>query len=83
MGRLFKTDQETEEQFEARRTKVRNAFITTVRVTGESGEVITGHGEGFFDSQLFPEQIATIEYDTTFSPASILKYTPNDRALCF
>jgi hypothetical protein len=79
-ARLFKTDTETNEQFQERVTQVRNAFITTVRITGVNGEVTTGHGEDFFDSPLLPERILSIYYDTSFGPTAILKYTPSDRA---
>lgn len=83
IGRFFKTENETEGQFQERCTAARNAFVTTVRVTAENGEVVTGHGEGFFDSQLMPEAIASITLDTGFSPTAILKYTPTDRATIF
>jgi hypothetical protein len=60
VGRFFKTEEETQQQFEARCTQTKDAFITTVQVAGENGEVVTGHGEGFFDSQLLPERIVSI-----------------------
>lgn len=60
--------------------QVRNAFITTVRITGMNGEVFTGHTEDFFDSPLLPDKILSILYDTSFGPTAILKYTPSDRA---
>jgi hypothetical protein len=78
IAKLFKTDTETTEQFLERLRQVRNAFITTVRII--NGEVITGHGEDFFDSPLLPERILSISYDTSFGPTAILKYTPLDRA---
>ncbi len=77
--RLLKEPSETSEQFATRVSNARNAFITTVRVTALNGEIVTGHGENFFDSSLIPEQIVSISYDTSFSPAAILKYTPSDR----
>jgi hypothetical protein len=54
-----------------------------VRITGVNGEVITGHGEDFFDSPMLPERILSISYDTNFGPTAILKYTPSDRANVF
>src|SRR5216684_3385758 len=76
---LSQTASETPDQFAARVSNVRNAFTTTVRVTALNGEVVTGHGESFFDSALIPERIVSISYDTSFSPVALLKYTPSDR----
>ena len=78
-SRLFGTDNETNEQFEERLAKNRDAFITTLTVTGVDGKVVSGHGEDFFASELMPENIASIAYDTSFSPTALLKYTPTDR----
>jgi len=78
--RLSRGEQETAEAFNARVVQVRNAFITTVRITGANGQLVTGHGEAFFDSPLLPERIVSIMYDTSFGPSAILKYTPSDRA---
>lgn len=80
---FWKTENETQEQFEARCQQVTNAFITTVQIRGANAEVVTGHGEKFFDSGLLPEQIISIEYDTAFSPKAQLNFTPNDRATVF
>jgi hypothetical protein len=80
LPRLSRTEQESAEAFNARVTAVRDAFITTVRITGANGQVVTGHGEDVFDSPLLPERIVSISYDTSFSPTAILKYTPSDRA---
>jgi len=83
VARLWKTENEAQEQFEARRRRVKDAFITTVRIKGTNAEVVTGHGEVFFDSGLLPETIASVEYDTAFSPKAQLNFTPNDRASAF
>lgn len=77
---LYATPQESAEQFKSRTATVQNAFITTVTVTGKNGEVVSGHGEAFFDSPLLPERIQAIAYDTGFTPNAVLKYTPLDRA---
>jgi hypothetical protein len=80
VSKFFQTTEETPEQFQVRCTNVKNAFITTVSITGENGNVVTGHGDSFFDSPLLPERISSILYDTSFSPNAQLKFTPNDRA---
>lgn len=77
---LYKLDNETEGEFQERRKKVLDAFVTTVRIQGFDNEVVTGHGESFFNSGLLPERILSIEYDTAFSPKAVLDFTPNNRA---
>ncbi len=83
VSRFWKTEQETQRQFEDRCTVATNAFVTTVQVKGANAETVTGHGESFFDSGLLPEQIISIEYDTAWSPKAQLNFTPNDRAAVF
>ncbi len=80
---LDQTAGETPEAFQDRRTRVRDAFITTVRITGFDNEMVTGHGESIFDSGLLPERIMSIEYDTVFSPKAQLNITPNNRVVLF
>ncbi|HXJ95267.1 MAG TPA: hypothetical protein VMT20_20695 [Terriglobia bacterium] len=58
----------------------KNAFITTVVITGSNGEVVTGQGEVFFDTTILPERIESIVYDTSIVPNAVLKITPTDRA---
>jgi hypothetical protein len=80
---FWKTEEESREQFEGRCKRAKDAFITTVQITGANAEVVTGHGESFFDSGLLPERIVSIEYDTAFSPKAQLNLIPNDRASVF
>jgi len=80
---LSRTAQESREDFDHRVSEVRDAFITTITVTGADGQAVTGHGESFFDSELLPTRIESILFDTSFSPNAILKYTPADRATVF
>src|SRR5262249_55417799 len=69
--------------FQMRYVRVKNAFITTVMITGINGDVISGHGENFFDSPLIPEHVKSILYDTSFSPNTQLQHTPTDRVSVF
>lgn len=80
---LAQAENETPQQFDGRAQRVRDAFVTTVQIKGQNAEVVTGHGESFFDSGLLPERIISIEYDTAFSPKAQLNFTPNDRASVF
>lgn len=83
VSRFWKTENETQEQFQNRCKQAKEAFITTVQIKGANAEVVTGHGESFFDSGLLPERIISIEYDTGFSPNALLKFMPVDRASVF
>lgn len=74
---------EAPDAFQQRQLKVQNAFITTARITGFNNETVTGHGEGVFDSDLLPERIMSIEYDTTFSPKAQLNTIPNNNVILF
>jgi hypothetical protein len=78
---LKQTADETPEAFQERRNRVRDAYITTARITGFDNEMVTGHGESIFDSALLPERIMSIEYDTVFSPMANLNVTPNNRVV--
>jgi hypothetical protein len=83
LATLTQTATETPETFQERRNRVRDAFITTARITGFDNEMVTGHGESIFDSALLPERIMSIEYDTIFSPKAKLNATPNNRVVLF
>jgi hypothetical protein len=80
---LTQTAGETAEAFQERRNRVRDAYITTARITGFDNEMVTGHGESIFDSALLPERVMSIEYDTVFSPKAQLNIVPNDRVVLF
>jgi hypothetical protein len=68
---FWKTEQETDEQFQERCTRWKDAFVTTMQVKGFNNEVVTGQGETFFDSGLLPERLLSVEYDTSFSPKAL------------
>jgi hypothetical protein len=56
---------ESPADFDARKDRVRDACRTTITVTGtRNNEAVVGHGEGFLDSSIIPEKIATIYFDT-------------------
>ena len=73
---LVQQENETFEHFQKRRTGVRDAFMTTITVTGTYGENITGHGETFLDSAIIPEKISKIYFDTKTRAAALLSFTP-------
>lgn len=80
VGQLSQMDGETPEQYEQRRTLVKNAFITTLLITGQNGQVVAGHGEAMFDSPLVPERIDSVLFDTAVSPKAQLNHNPPDQA---
>jgi hypothetical protein len=50
LSHLFQTEKETTEEFQSRCVNVENVFVTTVRISGFNGEIVTGHGEVFFEA---------------------------------
>ena len=62
---------ETPEQFQERRTRVANAFVTTVNITGSNNEIVSGSGENFLASENIPENILTVFYTTIGGPSAI------------
>jgi hypothetical protein len=71
---------ETNEQFEQRRIRVRDAYVTAVIINGANGDVVTGHAGDIFDEPIMPDRIVSITYDTTFSPRTNINYVPTDVA---
>src|SRR5262249_22808972 len=60
LGRLAPLPAEKSDQFDDRKTRVANAFTTTVNITGTiSNEVVSGQGEEFFDNPNIPDDIKT------------------------
>jgi hypothetical protein len=62
---------ESPEQFHERRTRVANAFVTTVNVTGSNNEVVSGSGEHFLASDNIPDNILTVFYTTIAEPNAV------------
>ena len=50
LSHLFQTEKETTEEFQSRCVNVENVFVTTVRISGVNGEIVTGHEEVFFEA---------------------------------
>jgi hypothetical protein len=71
LNRLAQQPHETEAQFQERRTRVANAFVTTVNVTGSNNEIVSGSGEHFLASENIPDRIVTVFYTTLAGPNAI------------
>jgi hypothetical protein len=81
LAQLVQEQNESPEQFQERRTRVARAFVTTVSVTGENGEVVTGEGDDFLDSVNIPERILSIFYSTvTALSVTFPGFVPQSRA---
>lgn len=62
---------ELPDQFQERRARVTNAFVTTVNVTGPNNEIVTGSGEHFLASENIPDTILTVFYTTIAGPNAV------------
>jgi len=71
LGQLTQLPTESAEQFETRRTRVANAFVTTVNITLASSEIITDSSEHFVTSENVPDNIVTVFFTTIAGPSAI------------
>jgi len=76
---LIQQPTESNEQFQDRRTRVANTFITIVTVTGSNNEAVIESGEHFLASDNIPDKILTVFYSTITGPNSIGIATPPNR----
>jgi hypothetical protein len=68
LNQLSQQPEESPEQFQHRRARVADAFVTTVNVTGVNNEIVSGSGEHFLASENIPENILTVFYTTLAGP---------------
>ena len=59
---------ETESDFEARRKRVFDAFVTSMTAQGTNGEVAHGNNEAFLEDSNLPEQLLSIFFSTKSVP---------------
>ncbi len=78
LAQQFRTPQESEEQFEARKKLIENAFVTSVVITGQNHEVITANNEDIFEKEYMPTVIKSILYTTRSVPNAVLNHFPGD-----
>lgn len=65
LNALVQQSNETSAEFQNRRTRVENAFTTTVNITGVNNQLVTGQTDDFLDSINIPGRILTVYYTTT------------------
>ena len=70
---LVQQPAESPDQFQERRVRVENSFVTTVNITGANKEVVSGSGEHFLSSgnRNIPDKILTVFYTTIAGPGAI------------
>lgn len=80
---LTKLPEESDTDFDTRKTRVTNAFVTSVTITAETGEIITGNNEDIFHEAFLPTAIKYVLYSTSSVPNAVLNHLPEDRIVVF
>jgi hypothetical protein len=83
MSGLSQMTNETADAFRERRTKVFNAFVVSVTITAENGQVLTGNNERVLDETNLPSQIKSVFYSTHTVPHAVLSHLSQDRLTLF
>lgn len=73
---------ETKEQFEERRTRVHNSFVTSVTVHTTNGVMLTGNEESFLEPDNLPDNIRSVFFSTS-SPLVPLGFKPTCSIVVF
>lgn len=68
---LARQPTETAEDFEARKTRVYNSFVTSMTITRINGGMVHGNNESFLDEANLPDQIRAILFSTSAVPATL------------
>ena len=74
---------ETEQDFKQRKASAYNAFVVSVTISAENGEMLTGNKEEIFDDVNFPARLRSVFYSTQSVPSAVLNHVPQDRAMLF
>jgi hypothetical protein len=80
---LFRQEKETEEEFVQKKKRITDAFVVSVTIAGENGELLTGNREEVFDELNLPSEIKSILYSTQSVPNAVLGHLPSDRIVLF
>lgn len=80
---LTKLPTEDDDQFEARKKRVRDALVTLVSITAPDGEMVTGNTRDFFDSVAIPERVQSVVIDTSNAPKAALNFAPTNNVSVF
>lgn len=74
---------ETEEQFDARKKRVSDAFVVSMTVKGAGGELSHGNNEAFLDETNLPYEIQSIFFSTSSVHQAVLNFLPTCRIVMF
>jgi hypothetical protein len=74
---------ESEEEFNARKIRVRNSFVTAMTITQPNGEYAHGNNSSFLDEDNLPGQVRSILFDTSTVPRADINYSPVNRITVF
>ena len=83
LSTLLQTPNETPTDFADRKAKVSNAFVTSVTITAENEEVLTGNRLEIFDDPNFPSRLKSVFYSTLSVPQAVLSYLPQNCTTLF
>ena len=79
LASLSKAEEETLEQFDARKNNISKHFVTLVTVTSTKNEEITADNEGIFDDKVMPSSVKFILISTENSLRSVFNLVPESR----
>src|ERR1700677_2934740 len=74
----YKQEKQTDEEYVANKTKIKESSLLKLTVTGNDGKEIFGTIDDVFDSVVFPEQIKTAYVNSELLLKSNYKYTPRN-----
>lgn len=80
---LSQMPEESPEEFRLRRNRVSEAFVVSVTISAESGELLNGNREEIFDDTNFPTKLRSVFYSTQSVPRAVLNHIPQDRISVF
>ena len=64
-------DKETPEEFEARKKRCFESFVTSMTIQRLNGEMLHGNNEAFLDEANLPDQIGSIYFSTSSVPTTL------------
>ena len=74
---------ETPQEFENRRQRVFDAYVTSVTITMKNGELLNGNTRDIFDAVTFWENVKAVFFSTQSVPKAVLNLIPQDRITLF
>jgi hypothetical protein len=79
----FQKRDQTDETFEANKKIIRDGFLLWLTITASDGMKLTGTIETVFDSPDFPDEVASVFFDTSMLLRTGHNYTPANKCVLF